>query len=68
MEKALGERLDAIDKEQADQRWLLQLVLELQCPKCGPAALVRMHPELGPEPLRPLATVALPPENGHVHE
>lgn len=31
----------------------LDLLVELLCPKCAPAALVRLHPELGPTPVRP---------------
>lgn len=45
--------LEQLREELAQVKQLAQLAVELMCPKCGPAAVVRMHPELGPQPLRP---------------
>jgi hypothetical protein len=52
---------EAIEKLDAK----LELTIELLCPKCGPAAIVRMHPETGPQPVIPREVV---PANGHKHD
>lgn len=46
----------ATAEEVAEVKTLISLAIELLCPKCAPAAIVRMHPELGPQSVKPSLT------------